>query len=379
MNIQRRRLDAPGRALSLAVSTALVFSSLLTAPAFGQSETSEANSASATNAASATNWRVIVLPQVDLWYHGLATAGLQGLGPYDLYEPGYAARLNVSKAEAQTAPTAFDDRVAGFGSALARDPAFEVFHFVPLYFASSAVEPMLGALEVVGAAEGAPAAVDVLARFGANAVAGTISRPDQRAVLTDWTSALRAEWDGFFADYWRELAVRNASHLQSIQAEWNDQFAPHLAAYLKEYRLDGGVLVLSDPVGPEGRIFEGVPGNRSDNIVVVGFDEDAGPRAPLYAAVRELCFPLVREVLAGQPVAANRASSASRSSTAAVRCGAYLLDRFAPELAPGYRSSFTRNASGDPAQVTAAFDRKYATDAALDAAMQNRLGAIPGR
>ncbi|MEN8144700.1 MAG: hypothetical protein ABFS14_07070 [Gemmatimonadota bacterium] len=363
MNIQRRSLDAPGRALSLLMSTVLILSPVLAAPAFGQSD----------------NWRVIVLPQVDLWYHGLATAGLQGLGPYPLYEPGYAARLKVSKAEAQTAPTALEDRVVGFGSSFATDPAFEVFHFVPLYFASSAVEPMLGALDVVGGAEGAPAAVDVMARFGASAVAGAIPRTDQRATLADWTAALRAEWDGFFADYWRELAVRNASHLQSIQAEWNDQFAPRLAAYLTEYRLDGGVLVLSDPVGPEGRIFEGDPGNRSDNIVVVGFDEGAGPRAPLYAAVRELCFPLVREILAGQPAAANRASSASRSSTAAVRCGAFVLDRFAPDLAPGYRSSFTPGASGAPAHVTAAFDRKYAMDAALGAALQNRLGAIPGR
>ena len=366
MNIYRRRPDAPRKLLSLMAGAALIACFALPAPLAAQ------------NQAPSTRWRTILLPQVDLWYHGLATAQFEGFGPDELYDAGYALRLRDAKQKAGVLPTRLDDQAAYFGSAFRRDSTFEVFHFVPLYFAATTVDPMLDALATVAGAEGTPSVDDALAQFGASAVAGTIPREDQRAILADWTEALRVEWSSFYADYWRERAIQSGPRLQAIQSDWDDNFAPRLAAYLHAYALDNGVLVLSDPVGPEGRIFEGDPANRSDNIVVVGFDESAGPRAPLYAAVREMCFPVVREVLADSPSAPDRASAATRSSNAAVRCGAYLLDRFAPDLAAGYRSGLVPDASGSPADIMAVFERKYPIDAALSVAIQEKLGDIPG-
>jgi len=327
--------------------------------------------------APSTNWRAILLPQVDLWYHGLATARFQGLGSDDFYDPAYSVDLRDAKQKAGVLPTRLDDQASAFGSAFAQDSAFEVFHFVPLYYAAAPVDPMLASLEIVSDSEGNPDVGDPLAQFGASAVAGTLSRPDQRAILGDWVAALEAEWSDFYAEFWRNRAIAHGPTLQAIQTEWNEAFAPALAPFLQANWLDNGVLVLSDPVGEEGRIFEGDPTNRSDNIVVVGFDPEASPRAPLFAAVRELCFPVVREVLAEAPQQ-DRAAAATRSSHAAVRCGAELLDRFAPDLGAEYRSWFTPAATGSPADVHTAFERKYAIDAAVSAAIQEKLGAIPG-
>lgn len=325
-----------------------------------------------------TNWRAILLPQVDLWYHGLATAQFQGIGSDDFYDPAYAAELRDAKQKAGVLPTRVDDQAVAFGSAFARDSAFEVFHFVPLYFAAVTVDPMLASLEIVSVSEGNPDVGDPLAQFGASAVAGTLPRSDQRAILGDWVTALQAEWSDFYAGFWRDQAIAHGPTLQAIQTEWNESFAPALAPFLQAHSLDNGVLVLSGPLGVEGRIFEGDPANRSDNILVVGFDPEASPRAPLFAAVRELCFPVVREVLADAPQAPDRATAATRSSRAAVRCGAELLDRSAPDLGAEYRSWFTPGADGSQADVVAAFERTYQIDAAVSAAIQEKLGAIPG-
>jgi len=366
MKPRRRHPDTPRRLFALVAGVILIATIALPSAASAQSETPE------------TRWRAILLPQVDLWYHGLATAEFQGFGPDDMYDSGYALRLRDAKQKAGVLPTRLDDRAMHYGSSFRNDSTFEVFHFVPLYFAASTVDPMLAALNVVATSEGTIDVGDPLAQFGASAVAGTMQRPDQRAILADWTTTLEQEWSSFYAEFWRAQAIQSGPVLQAIQSDWDDAFAPGLSLYLHAYGLDNGVLVLSDPVGPEGRIFEGDPANRSDNIVVVGFDANAGPRAPLFAAVRELCFPVVRETLANQPGASDRVAATTRSSHAAVRCGAYLLDRFAPDLGAGYRSWFTPGASGPPAEVQAAFERTYPLDAALSAAIREKLGAIPG-
>ena len=56
-----------------------------------------------------TNWRTILLPQVDLWYHGLATAEFQGPASDDFYDPAYALRLRDEKQRAGVLPTRLDD------------------------------------------------------------------------------------------------------------------------------------------------------------------------------------------------------------------------------------------------------------------------------
>lgn len=366
MHTNRRPSYFVNRLLSLVAGALVATSGILATPALAQDVPPE------------TSWRIILLPQADLWYHGLATAEFAGFGPDELYDEAYLARVRDAKQTAGVLPTALDDRASEFGGQFRRDQTFEVFHFVPLYFASTSVDPMLSALALVAATEGTPTAEDMLAQFGASAVAATIPSEQQRVVLGEWTETLRTEWDDFFADYWRGHAVETGPFIRSAQADWDQNFAPRLAGYLNAYRIDGGILVLSDPVGPEGRIFEGDPANPLDNIVVVGLDDDAGPRAPLFAAVREMCFPVVREVLAAQPTVPDRTEAATRSSHAAVRCGAYLLDHLAPDMAQEYRSGFASDAPGSPADVTAAFERKYPIDAAIRAAIQEKLGAIPG-
>ena len=49
------------------------------------------------SAAEPGSWRVLPLPHVDLWYHGLAVTGFDGSGPDPLYDPSYRARVREVK------------------------------------------------------------------------------------------------------------------------------------------------------------------------------------------------------------------------------------------------------------------------------------------
>ena len=290
-------------------------------------------------------WVVRSEPHIDLWYHALAVVGVEGLGALPMYESGYPARIRMAKEAKGVYPTPLD-RIAGrVRSAVQRDPAFEVLHFLPVYFAGSGRLEMMEALQAVAVQRsGVPSIGASRARFGATAVASVLTSPEQRAILGELVQALGQEWDLFYGEYWQGQLEEGRGSVGALQDRWSRDFLPSLDPFLRRVSLDGGVLLLSPPVGPEGRVFAGDPGNRHDNVVVVGIaSEDSGADEPLFAAVREICFPAVRRALDRVELEfSSRAQGDETSSWAAVRCGEALLERYLPERLSSYRESALR-------------------------------------
>ena len=112
-------------------------------------------------AADQGSWRVIPLPHVDLWNHGLAVVGFEGSGPDPLYDPSYRARIREVKEGLGVYPSTLDRRSPSLAAAFQADSAFELLHFVPLYFASAGPDRMLDALTQV--AETGTATVELAA------------------------------------------------------------------------------------------------------------------------------------------------------------------------------------------------------------------------
>lgn len=322
-------------------------------------------------------WIVGRAPQVDLWYHGLAVIGYEGFGALPLYDPGYAARAAAARVESGSPESSLVTEAARFRSALSRDSIFEVFHFLPMYFTASTPQGMLDALRKVAGSTGTPDVGDPTAQFGAAATAYVLEQPGQRRVLGEFVDALEDEWDVFFADYSRELARTEAERAGQFQQRWDGVFQPALLPYLRSFRLDGGVILVSPALGAEGRIFQGDPNNPVDNVVAVGFSDGAVPDAELYAVVRELCFPLVRGAIEAAGSGQDRVAAERSSSRAAVRCGALLLDQYLPSAAAGYRSTFADVESTDPGLVRRAFVQAYPLDPALERALQEAVTALP--
>jgi hypothetical protein len=169
-----------------------------------------------------------------------------------------------------------------------------------------------------------------------------------------------------------------ATALAGWQHEWDARFAAALAPFLHAERLDGGVVMVAAALGPEGRLFAGSPDDRADNVAAVGtLDAPPGADAPLFALVRELCFPMVSRAADQSPaLRVSRAEAARRSSIAAVRCGAELLDRLLPAEAGGYRTHWQHVA--DPGG-RAVFDTLFPPDPVLAHRIHSALAQIAPR
>ncbi len=325
-------------------------------------------------------WVVASLPQVDLWYHGLAVVGFQGFGPLDYYDRGYAERVRAEKERQGVFPTALDGNASRFRAAFERDSTFEVLHFLPLYFASAGRAAMLEALRAVAGGADPASATDPTARFGASVAAMLLTRPAQRELLVEFVDALEEEWDSFYSEYWTGITAANMESFRRIQAEWDGRFAPALAAYQSNVNLQRGAIIVSAALGEDGRIFEGDENDPRDNLVAVRLRSDA-PDASLYSAVREMCYPVVRRALVASEVdRRDRVSAERESSRAAVRCGAMLLERVAPQLANGYMQSFPSlaPAEAEPEEVTQEFLRAYPIDPSLELALRTELERVAG-
>ncbi|MGB5527207.1 MAG: hypothetical protein WBN79_10135 [Gemmatimonadota bacterium] len=330
------------------------------------------------SAAEQGSWRVLPLPHVDLWYHGLAVTGFEGSGPDPLYDPSYRARIREVEEGLGVYPSALDRGSPGFAAAFQADSAFELLHFVPLYFASAGPDRMLSALTQVGET-GNARVEDPAAQFGAGIVAQLLPEERQRDVLLEFTRALSSEWATWFEDAWTRSVLDRRVDLAALQSVWDERFAGPLRPYLERHQLDQGALIVSPQVGLEGRVFSGSPADRTDNLVVVHFPP-RGDRleATLHYAVRELCFPAARLAMdAAGPMPTDRLAASARSTRAAVRCGDLLLERVAPGEAAAYRRSFVpATASASDEATREAFHRAYPLDAGLEVALAAEIANL---
>ncbi len=280
-------------------------------------------------------WHVAHEPQVSLWYHGLAVLGLNGASR--LYDGTYARRIRDEKERLGIYPTPLDRERSALRSALS-DPAFEVLHFLPLYFVGSSRDAMSDAVRA--AAGRIPTArVAPRARTGAQVVAEVLPTQEQRDALVRLADVLASEWNAFYGTYWQTQASARDAQTAQASTVWLT-VQDKLAAYLRSRGLTSGVLVVSDALGPEGRILDGDPGNADDNVMAVAARDGDAPGAIVSRAIREVCFPVVRvavDAWGGAPADPRRASELS--TRAAVRCGDLLLVRGAGELVSSYRNT----------------------------------------
>lgn len=298
---------------------------------------------------SGGTWAVVDDAGADLWFHGLALVGVRGLSPLPLYSADYAEQIRAAKQAAGAYPTPLDDAIVRFRMAFERDSTLELLHFVPLYFGRVEPEALLDELDAVTRGRRPRG-------FGAGVVADVLASRQQREVLADFVRALRDEWRLFLREYRSAQAPERTRRLNEVTPAWQ-RLVPLLRPFLAARRLDGGVLLISPALGPEGRVVRGDAVARLGSTIAVWSPPgSAGRHAALFGAVREACFPLVSEMVerlrlgGGERVAAERVSSRG-----AVWCGAQLIARHAPELLPEYQRVYL-GAAGDPG---APFDRVF--------------------
>jgi len=313
-------------------------------------------------AQTAVGWAVRSSSSADLWFHSVALTGYDAFGAVPLYQPGYATQVRAERDDAGKGPTVLERNAGEFNSAFSADPNFEVLHFVPIYFAAADVDQMLDALDAV-ASKGERGAVEVApaARFGAAVVASVLTSPRERAILARFTAAVRDEWaNAYRAERAAQATERNTA-LAAAARTWVELTAPAIGSALATLSLDGGIILASPALGPEGRFFAGRPDDRTDNVVAVRLA--LSPTAtgdPAWLAVREMHFPSAREALtaAGQlPATAEAAEQAT--GRAAARLGAAHLAPRGEAVLGAYQAALLRVLGRPVPEGTAALARAF--------------------
>ena len=293
--------------------------------------------------AATAQWRVAAPSAAVAWFAAVDSLRLPGRGAFPFTRTAGAPSTAL-------------------GRRLAAGSRFDILHFVPLYYPSASQDALADA--VVDAAERhAPRAPR--ARFVVGALEQAVPNAADRQALVEVAALARR----------LTPPSPTAAQLAGWQDAWTRRFAAPLAPFLAGERLDGGALWIIPSLGAEGRVFAGVPADRFDNIIAVGTPFRPGDDdGPLFAAVRELCFPLVSRVADGSAAFArgvrDAGDAARRTSVAAVRCGADLLERLAPQETPGYRAHWLLVASARP---EVPFDVVFPQDPVLNAPLRSAL------
>ncbi len=299
---------------------------------------------------ASARWTVSVPDAALAWFTVLADWRIDGEGAFSYISP---------VAGEQTANTR-DEALLG---RLRVDRSRSVLHFAPLYYPSSSRGGLARALRaaVEGAAPPEPRASFLLS---------ALERSMPVAARRDYLAALATALE-------RAAPVQpRAEQLAGWQRRLDSLYLPALAPYLARERLDVGRLIVAPALGAEGRLFAATP-NRNDNIAAVGtFALDPDRDAPMFAFVREICFPAVSRSATAARLDASSIGAARRSSVAAVRCGAALLQSCLPSRVLAYQAFWIRQADrnglvprgaspAEPSALRIEFDRVFPVDVTL--------------
>ncbi len=304
-------------------------------------------------------WEFRTSPQADLWFHALAVIAADDEGPLGLYSADYAEQIRDEKRRRGVYPTKLDSMTTTLREQLmGDDPQLQSFHFIPLYFPEAAPERLIAAVRAI--ARRKPEEVngrDV--RAGMVQLGPLAEDKDYRRLLEHLADAMQEEWEVFYRGYWEARRDTIEARMEAVQALWDTAFAPSVEPYLEGRRLSGGIIMPSAPLGPEGRIVDASSFVATDQVVAVQFPVDeALPESTVYAFLKELCFLLIDQRAVGAGAESPTALEDLRRR-AAVRCGALLLQFYAPTRVAGYRRVFLDAVGARDSYTVAAFERVY--------------------
>ncbi len=358
--IQRKRVR---RQVSKAVTATAVACVAISVPAFAQRPPQGGPPVPPRSMVEAgPGWRVRASVQTNLWFHTLAVIAADQPGPLGLYSADYARHIRDLKQQMGIYPTALDSVAPDLRADIGDGRNLEILHFVPLYFPNAGAEEMLTAILDATKGGGRSMGGGREVAFGMMVVAQASRDGKARRLLEKLAEVAGKEWNAFYRQYWQETQAQQDSLARAMEVMWDRQLAPGLRDYLERRELAGGLVMPSQALGPEGRIVELQEYDAGDQVVAVQEPLLArGPEATVFAFLKELCFLLIDEQKLSDTTLAPQALEDLRR-TAAVRCGATVLDFYAPQQAARYRRAFLDAVGAEESATVEAFERVYYLD-----------------
>ena len=238
---------------------------------------------SATRApAPAPGWRVTTMEHVDLWLHGFALL-TSDTGGVPFFARGYKQEVTALKRK-QNLFTLLDANQPNLSARFATTPTLANAQFIAMYFPS--FQEIVTATDLFIRSSGDPrAARDPQMQQEIAILASNFPQQADRNWLRLFVQSLQDENTKFFHSYWTGEQQSRGAAYSAFQEQWMSVHYPKLSRFLNNTQQSAGQLVLSVPLGGEGRT---VNDGKQSNIIAVEFPKtvDAAPEA-LFAFVHE--------------------------------------------------------------------------------------------
>jgi hypothetical protein len=306
-------------------------------------------------ATQARGWRVTTAEQVDLWLHGFAML-TSDTGRVTFFVRGYKQQITAIKRQ-KNVYSLLDANQPELSARFATNPALANAQFLAMYFSS--FQEIVSATDYFIRSGGNPrAASDPNIQQQIALLAANFRTDADRKWLRLFVQSLDDENKKFYHDYWtNEQQARGAAFAQAVQ-QWNNTWYAKLSRFLNNTQQASGEVLLSLPLGGEGRTLNG---GKQSNTIAVEFPKtiDGAPDV-LFAVAHEAIATVVDGVIRDNTTPAEQRSGATAGyvGNGAVRGGALLLQRVAPDLVPAYMRYYLSTAgvtvsAGDPATAFA--------------------------
>jgi len=323
-------------------------------------------------------WPIKTREHVDLWLHGFAM--LQEDTTFvPFFRRGYSTNMTVLKNRANVV-SQLDANRDRLRSRLAVNAQLINAQFVPLSFSSW--DELVQVVNLFVRAEGNPRAAS--SQEQANAIAFLAayfqSGPD-RDWLRLFVNSLVDERDKFYHSYWIQQQRERSNVLEVVDTLWQRAYRPRIQRFLNNTQQAAGDVLLSLPLNGEGRSQSS---GKQANILTVTFpDRPAEAIEAIYVIMHEAVGTLANTTVIDNITPEQRRTGLAEryTSSAAVRCGALLLQRTAPEAVDGYMRYYLRSVnrpvgSSVQATFTAAFSLPDTIRDALNRQLDVVLGGI---
>jgi hypothetical protein len=321
-------------------------------------------------------WPVRTAEHIDLWLHAFALIS-EDTARVRLYRNGYRDSLVVVKNQ-RNVLTSLDANRTTLAKRLPLTGGYLSAQFLPFEFSNW--DAMKYALERFLQFEGDPRrAPDRETQARVALIASMFPTAADREWLRLFLAGVLDEQERFFNAEHSRLIRTRAPVITSVDSLWQQVYRPKFERFLNNTSQRQGHVLLSLPIGGEGRTATGP--NRQ-TMVAVPFPASSQDAAQvLYVLAHEITGSLVGTVVADNTTPAEqRAGTADRYvSLGQVQAGAMLLAVIAPELRDGYVRYYVEQATIRRPGMTAyqaLFDDGFALPPAIRDALQRQIDII---
>lgn len=335
--------------------------------------------AETTTVAPPPGWRVATYEHMDLWLHGFAML-TSDTGKVTFFSRGYKQEMTALKKQ-RSAFTNLDANQQNLSQRFATSPALANAQFVAMYFSS--MQELSTAIDLLVRSGGDPRrASDPMQQQQIALLAANFPSGADREWARLFMQSLQDESNRFYHAYWTsEQQNRGAAYAQ-INQQWTAEWYPKLSRFLNNTQQPNGEMILSLPLGGEGRTINN--GKLSNSIAVTFPKTVESALEALFVFAHEAVARLVDPAITDNTTPAEQRSgvTASYVGNGAVRGGALLIEKTLPQFTQDYMRFYLRQTGatppdGDPRSAfEAAFPLPTAIVAAIGRSIDSALGGI---